>query len=231
MRAIFFGSIGALVETSDMQRRAFNAAFTEAGVAWLWEPAVYREMLTDSTILGGRDRIERYAALTGDRRAAVQAATIHARKSAIFQEMLLGEGVPLRDGVAPLIAAARREGIMLALVSGTSAANIDAIFAGLGDRLSRGAFALVTSADDIVRGKPDPEIYRVALARLGLRPDDVVAIEDSEQSVAAAVAAGVPTLAVPGAFAAGQDFSRATAVVASLAECATPALLAQRLAG
>lgn len=45
MRAIIFGSIGTLVETSDLQRRAFNAAFAEAGLAWVWDEAPYRAML------------------------------------------------------------------------------------------------------------------------------------------------------------------------------------------
>jgi len=58
VKAIFFGSIGTLVETSDLQRRAFNQAFSEAGLDWNWSAEVYKHLLTKS---GGRGRIQDFA--------------------------------------------------------------------------------------------------------------------------------------------------------------------------
>lgn len=54
IRAIIFGGIGTLVETSELQRRAFNDAFTAFGVRWHWDRDTYRRLLS---VPGGRNRI------------------------------------------------------------------------------------------------------------------------------------------------------------------------------
>lgn len=58
----------------------------------------------------------------------------------------------------------------------------------------------LVAADDVTRGKPDPEGYVCALARLGdgLAPEDVVAFEDTEAGIASACGAGLRCLAVRG---------------------------------
>ncbi len=61
-KAILFGSIGTLLETSELQRTAFNQAFSENGLDWNWSPAQYQNLLKKS---GGRQRIEDYAAQQG----------------------------------------------------------------------------------------------------------------------------------------------------------------------
>ena len=45
MKAILFGSIGTLIETSDLQREAFNQAFKEAGLDWYWDQEDYTKLL------------------------------------------------------------------------------------------------------------------------------------------------------------------------------------------
>ena len=52
---IFFGSIGTLVKTSELQRLAFYAAFDEAGIGWHWDVETYNSPLKQS---GGPKRIE-----------------------------------------------------------------------------------------------------------------------------------------------------------------------------
>ena len=44
-KAILFGSIGTLIETSELQRNAFNQAFSENGLDWDWNPAQYQDLL------------------------------------------------------------------------------------------------------------------------------------------------------------------------------------------
>ena len=65
------------------------------------------------------------------------------------------------------------------------------------EALPEGAFAAVVTGDEVDHGKPHPEPYRAAARLLGVAPHDCVAIEDSPTGVRSAVAAGVPTLAVP----------------------------------
>jgi sugar-phosphatase len=55
---------------------------------------------------------------------------------------------------------------------------------------------VVISADDVVAGKPDPEGYRTAAVRLGLRPEETVVFEDADAGVRAARAAGARTVVV-----------------------------------
>jgi HAD superfamily hydrolase (TIGR01509 family) len=98
----------------------------------------------------------------------------------------------LRDVVR--YAAAR---VPVAVVSGACRREIDPVLAGAG--LSEHLTAVV-AADDVTRGKPDPEGYSLALESLGdgLLARDVVAFEDTEAGVAAAIAAGLRCIAVRG---------------------------------
>jgi beta-phosphoglucomutase len=60
-----------------------------------------------------------------------------------------------------------------------------------------GAFDAVVAADDVARGKPDPEVYLGVARRLAVRPDRCVVIEDSPSGIAGALAAGMRCIAVP----------------------------------
>ena len=77
IRAIIFGSIGTLVETSDLQRQSFNQAFKEANLNWHWDSKLYQKLLSQS---GGRNRIKNYANNQG---ISVDAKYLHQRKTEI----------------------------------------------------------------------------------------------------------------------------------------------------
>jgi HAD superfamily hydrolase (TIGR01509 family) len=76
------------------------------------------------------------------------------------------------------------------------------------------AFDAVVTVDDVEHPKPAGDIYDLACKRLGVRPDEAVALEDSETGVAAAKAAGVWCIAVPQMD--GLDVSQADEIVDSL---------------
>ena len=63
--------------------------------------------------------------------------------------------------------------------------------------LPEGSFQYLVTGDMVSQGKPHPEPYLTAARLLGVDASDCVAIEDSPAGVASAVAAGVPTIAVP----------------------------------
>jgi len=79
-------------------------------------------------------------------------------------------------------------------------------------------FEFVLTCDDVQQGKPDPEIYLQASARIGLRPREVLVLEDSQNGCRAAVSAGNVTVAVPGGHSLRHDFAGATLVAQSLAD-------------
>ena len=103
------------------------------------------------------------------------------------------EHVPWRPGARELLSALREQGVPSALVTMSWRSLADAVVGALPD----GTFAAVVTGDEVSHGKPHPEPYRVAARLLGVSAEDCVAIEDSPTGVRSAVAAGVPTLAVP----------------------------------
>jgi len=102
------------------------------------------------------------------------------------------EHVPFRPGARELLEALIAAGVPCALVTMSYRRFTDAVVAAL----PPGTFAVVVPGDEVTHGKPHPEPYLTAAARLGVEPGECVAIEDSPTGVASAVAAGVPTLAV-----------------------------------
>lgn len=198
MTAILFGSMSSLADTSELQRKAFNAAFEQHGLDWTWSQEEYQPMLLSS---GGQKRVAEYAAERGQE---VDAAAVHQTKSALAQEQIR-TGVTARPGVVETIRAAKDAGAKVGLVTTTDRANLTAIFDGLED-ISEDDFDVITdsSTDDDKQAA-----YAHALERLGAEAGDAVAIEDNPLGVGFAKAAGVRAVAFPNENTAVHDFGAA----------------------
>ncbi len=214
VQAIMFGSIGAIMETSDVQRRAYNQALREAGLNWDWDIYVYSELLTQS---GGKDRLAMLAAATGHALTPEQVDMIHTRKTEIACQELENTTTPLRPGVAALMKFAKDRSMKTAFVTTTYQPNIDAIFASSKGALSPSDFDFVCSRELVKIGKPHPEAFQLALERLGVSADRAIAIEDTAVSVMSSKRAGIRTIATPGALTADQDLWQADLALAALA--------------
>lgn len=210
LKALLLGSIGVVAETSDIQRRAYNQALKESHVDWQWDPETYRELLAET---GGKQRLARLSAASGGLLSDAQVDAIHQRKTQIACAEVAA-GIDLRPGIAAMIEQALGEEIAVAFVTSTYRPNIDAIASG--GKLPLDRFALVLTREDCDNGKPAPDVYLVALTRLNIDAAEALAIEDSAASVGAAKAAGIYTIATPGQFTKGQDFSGADLVLDSL---------------
>ncbi len=79
-------------------------------------------------------------------------------------------------------------------------------------------FQFILTAEDIVHGKPHPEIYLTAAERFGVAPAEMMVLEDSQNGCIAAASAGAFTVAVPGDHSREHDFSRASLIADSLAD-------------
>ena len=216
LKAVIFGAIGVIAETSDLQRQAFNLAFAEAGLDWNWDVATYRRLLS---INGGQARLRAYRDEDPSRSDVTEAmiATLHERKTHHYAALTANGALTPRKGMAELIRACQEAGVRVALCTSTSVENVDAIKAALGDTLDFGVFASITTIDKIGAVKPAPDAYLHCLSQLGLSADEVVAIEDTPVSIKSAIAAGVAVIATPGAMTDDQDFSGATLKVDDLA--------------
>src|ERR1035437_5300537 len=117
----------------------------------------------------------------------------------IVHELLAGvvarvkEHVPWRPGARELLESLVAHGVPCALVTMSWESLATAVVSNLPD----GSFAAVITGDVVLHGKPHPEPYLHAARLLGVELAACIAIEDSPPGVASAVAAGVPTIAVP----------------------------------
>ena len=131
-------------------------------------------------------------------------------------EMLLAEAelvaMPFVSQAVSRLAAGDR---IVGLASSSRRDFVDRVLDALG--LS-GVFAAIATGDEVVRGKPDPEIYELVARRLEVPAPECVAVEDTPAGLAAAAAAGMTTIAVPNALTAHLDLSRADAVASDLRE-------------
>jgi HAD superfamily hydrolase (TIGR01509 family) len=137
------------------------------------------------------------------------------RKSELFDELLAT--VPLFPGARELVQSLARE-VPLAIASGALRSEIERILAPSG---LRPLFHAIVGAEDVERGKPDPEPYLTAMAHVrarapGLRPADCVVIEDTMPGIASALAAGMKVVAVAQTYP-PEKLRAATLVVDSLA--------------
>jgi HAD superfamily hydrolase (TIGR01509 family) len=118
-----------------------------------------------------------------------------------------------RSAVERVAAGDRRVG----LASSSPRAFIDRVLRTL--RIAE-RFAAIVSGDEVARGKPDPEIYKLAASRLDAAPQHCVAIEDTQTGVSAAAAAGMTTIAVPNRYTSATQLAHADAIVADLDQAA-----------
>ncbi len=215
LKAVIFGAIGVIAETSDLQRQSFNAAFAEAGLDWHWDTETYKRLLS---INGGQARLRAWRDENPQRSNVSDAviAALHERKTHHYAKLASVGSLQPRKGVTELIAACQNAGLRVAFCTSTSTDNVDAIRNALGDNLDFNAFASITTIDKIAAVKPAPDAYLYCLSQLNLRAHEVVAIEDTPVSMTSAIAAGIAVIATPGAMTSDQDFSGASLVVDDL---------------
>ena len=172
MKAIFFGSIGSVVETSEMQRKAFNQAFEEQGMDCHWDRSTYQQLLRES---GGRRRKVNYSSDCGE---AVDAIALHAKKTELFQEMLWNGGFEFRPGVLDVLALAEARSLRRGVITGTEKETADLIATSLASKIGA-KLDIATSREDGHHEKPSPALYLHAMATLDVEPQAVIAIEDN----------------------------------------------------
>jgi HAD superfamily hydrolase (TIGR01509 family) len=215
LKAVIFGAIGTIAETSDIQRQAFNLAFAEAGLDWNWTAQTYHDLLK---INGGQNRIRAYGdTLAGATSLSdLQIAALHQSKTKHYVDLLANTPLHPRPGVVALIQACRQAGIQVAFCTSTAIENVNAIGAAFSGLLPFDWFAEIVTSDKIERPKPAPDAYLYCLQQLGLTADEAIAIEDTPASMTAAKTAGIATIATPGETTSDQDFAAADLVVSDL---------------
>jgi beta-phosphoglucomutase-like phosphatase (HAD superfamily) len=122
----------------------------------------------------------------------------------------------LRPGVRDLIGLAKSMRIKLAVATTTTLPNVDALCVACWGEPARAVFDVVAAGDEAPRKKPAPDIYNIALDRLGLEPKDCIAFEDSRNGMLAAKSAGLQVVITPSQYTAGEDFTEADILLPDL---------------
>ena len=201
-KAIFFGSIGTIIETSEIQRKSFNDAFKEEGLDWYWDETDYKNLLQKS---GGVKRIEDFAQKNN---STVDASKIRLRKTEIFNKYLIEENFEPREGVLDIINYAKQYKLKLGFVTSTTTNNINAVFFALKNFIQKSDFDFIGNNNLINKPKPDSEIYYKALEILSLEASECIAIEDTEESVKSSLDAQIKCIGFPGNFHVNDSFDK-----------------------
>jgi len=220
IKALILDVDGTLADTEEAHRVAFNLAFERHGLGWKWNRAAYRDLLE---VTGGQERLRAYidtlaVSAAEQQRLRERVPALHAEKTRFYNSAVANGGIALRPGVERLLGEAIDAGCRLAIASTTSAVNIDALLKATWGARGRELFSVIACGDQVRAKKPAPDIYQLALTRLGIGPAHAVALEDSAQGLAAAVGAGLWTLVTPTAWTEGHDFSAAGLVLPSLGD-------------
>jgi HAD superfamily hydrolase (TIGR01509 family) len=224
MRALILDCDGVLADTErDGHLPAFNQTFEEFGLPVRWSADDYGKALR---IGGGKERMAslltpdfvRSAGLPADREGQLaEVARWHARKTVIYVGLVEAGRLPPRPGIARVVSEARAAGWRLAVCSTSAEPSVRAIL-GSSVGAAVAADVLVLAGDVVPRKKPAPDIYELALERLGMDAGECLVIEDSRNGLIAAVAAGLATVVTVNGYTEGEDFNEAALVLSSLGD-------------
>lgn len=213
--ALIFDVDGTLAETEELHRAAFNAAFADAGLGWHWTRDLYRRLLK---VTGGKERIAAWCVEIRTPLPPARIAALHADKTRRYSGMMATGRIALRPGVARLMAEARTRGVALAVATTTTRANVEALTRAVWSATAAEIFEVVAAGDEVAAKKPAPDVYRLALERLGIAADAALAFEDSRNGLLSARGAGLRTIVTPSVYTSGEDFSGAFVLLPDLAD-------------
>jgi beta-phosphoglucomutase len=182
--AVIFDMDGVLIDSGAHHRAAWRALLAELGE----EPA--HPEYWRLTI--GRPSEEALPLLLGRRVPEHESWRLARRKRDLYVSFAR-RGMVSVTGVKEFVAALSRLGVPRAVGTSASRFDVDQMLAGVGLRRH---FDVIVTADDVTQGKPDPEVYELAAARMGMPAAACLVFEDSLVGVVAARRAGMRVIGV-----------------------------------
>jgi HAD superfamily hydrolase (TIGR01509 family) len=201
VRALLFDFDGTMLDTESSSYGSWQELLAEHDYDLTHD--------TWSAAVGTIDGLDPVELLEDHLGAPVDRGELLDRQAARHREMLTDE--VLRPGIQRIVDEARARGVHMAIVTSASERWVREHLERLG--LEDDWELIVAANGDPERAKPAPLLYEEALGRLGVGPEEAIAIEDSPNGVSAAKAAGIATIAFPNAITAAMDLTHADAIV------------------
>ncbi len=183
-RAVLWDMDGTLINSEELHWISWRTTMANEGIA------ITREQFLASFGQRNDSILPRWlgAAATSERIERISKA-----KEELYRDLVRTKGMSPEPGVARWLHQLHKEGWLQAIASAAPRANIDVVL----DALSAGQiFQGIVSADDVHRGKPDPEVYLIAAARVGASPDRCIVVEDAAAGVEGARRAGMRSIGI-----------------------------------
>jgi beta-phosphoglucomutase family hydrolase len=183
-RAVLWDMDGTLVDSAEYHWQAWRDTMSREGF-----PITYEQFL--ATFGQRNDSILRQ--WLGQKATPAFIGRIGEAKEALYRQHVRQQGISPLPGALEWLRLLHRNGWEQAIASAAPRANIEAIL----DVLQASEyFEAIVSADDVHRGKPDPEVFLIAASKLLVDPEHCIVVEDAEHGIEAARAAGMKTVGV-----------------------------------
>ncbi|MCW8963536.1 MAG: HAD-IA family hydrolase [Gammaproteobacteria bacterium] len=217
LKAVLFDVDGTLSETERYGHLvAMNEAFRTVGLDWHWSAELYGELLM---VTGSTERLGHYVQKYQPEYRHINSnldeliAEIVKHKNANYKRIAEAGEIPLRPGVERVLREIHDSDVRMGIATTTTPQNVDALLIGNigGDVLDW--FEVIAAGNIVPDKKPAPDIYTYALEKMDLQPEECLAIEDSENGVLSALAAGIPVLVIKSEYSDGHDLSGARLLV------------------
>ena len=183
-RAVIWDLDGTLIDSSHYHWEAWQAVMEAENFRLTYEQYVADFGKRNDEILRGRLGAD----LPDDFIARVSYA-----KEEVYRDLIRTKGLELLPGAAYWLERLKAEGWLQALATSAPRGNIDAVFAALG--LEK-FFDAVISSEEVKAGKPEPDVFLAAAARMDVDPRDCIVVEDAPAGVEAARRAGMKSVGV-----------------------------------
>jgi len=229
LTTLIFDCDGVLADTERYGHLpAFNQTFAEFGLPVQWSESDYAVKLR---IGGGKERmaslltedfLERAQLPRDKEQLAEHVAKWHRRKTQLYTERVAAGELPPRPGIRRLISDGLAAGWQLAVASTSAQQAVEAVLRVAAGPQQAQRFSGVFAGDIVPRKKPAPDIYQLALSKLGADPARTIVIEDSRNGLQAAVAAGLSCVVTVNGYTEHECFDEARLVLSDLGESGAP---------